>query len=350
MDDSVVVHLDHRRLKEFCATTLERVGVSNEHATLVGDTLTRADLRNVHSHGCALLPMYVERIKRGEIAPHAIVTRITENQTIAIIDGGNGLGQVAAVYAMRLAIEKAGNMGSSWIGVRGSNHFGMAAYYALMAIPHDMIGIVLTVSNISTMAPWGGLEVLLGNNPIAIAVPADEEFPVVFDAAFSVAARRKIHDAVAAGAVIPDGWALNRDGNPTTDPREALAGILLPIGGYKGYGLAFMMMLLAGALPGAFIGRAVSNTNVGHLVCAINLAAFGDPTALKKLVDSAVREMHSARKAPGVERILVPGEGGFIAEEERSRCGIPLAPSTLLALERLAYSLGLDPLGANAGY
>ncbi len=338
------IRVDPRSLRTFCATSFQQMGVPAGDAAIVADTLVRADLRNTYSHGSALLPLYVRRIREGATSPVTNVEIRAEYPATALVDGKNGLGQVIAVRAIELAIGKAKQAGCAWIGVKGSNHFGMAAYYAMLALPHDMIGIVSTVSNINTMAPWGGLDVLIGNNPIAIAVPAGEEFPVVFDAAFSTAARRKIWLALEAGESIPEGWALDRDGNPTIDARAALDGLLLPIGGHKGYGFAFVMSLLAGALTGAHIGRSVSNSNVGHLMGAINIAAFCDPSALKCTVDCAVREVRSSRRAPGVQRVFVPGEQGFLAEQERLRHGIPLPRETVSALDRVASELGIQPL------
>jgi len=331
-------------LLDFCTVALSQVGVPSDDARLVADVLVRADLRGTHSHGCTLLPLYVRRIVRGEIAPKASIVVRKDHHATMLIHGGNGLGQAVAATAMRLAMERAAQYGAAWVGVNGSHHFGMASYYAMLALERGMVGVVLTVSNINTMAPWGGRDVLIGNNPIAIAVPAGSEFPVVFDAALSVAARRKIHDAAAAGSPIPPGWALDQQGQPTIDPHEALAGLLVPIGQHKGYGLAFMMSLLAGALLGAHFGRAVSNTNVGHLVGALDVKAFCDPAEFRSAVDLAVHEVRNANRVPGVEALFVPGERGFRTEQERRANGIPLSVEVVETLQRLARELEIPEL------
>ena len=214
----------------------------------------------------------------------------------------------------------------------------------MKALEKDMIGIVLTVSNINTMAPWKGLDLLLGNNPIAFAVPAGKEFPIVFDAAFSVAARRKIHDAKAASEIIPEGWALDSFGQPTIDPQKALDGLLIPIGGHKGYGFAFIVSILAGVLTGAAFGKSVNNSNVGHLIGAIDVNFFSDVERFKAAIDGAIHEIHNSRRMDGVEKLLMPGERGFLTKKERSERGIPLLPRTLETLNRLAEELNMEKI------
>lgn len=330
-----------RALEGFCRNAFQKVGMTSFHSGLAAKPIVAANLRGVDSHGVALLPAYIERFRKGEIAVDAKLTVEKSEGGAMLLNGHNSFGHIIAIWAMERAIKKASEFGCSWIGVYGSNHFGMTAYYAMQAVAHDMIGIVMTVSNINTMAPWGGLDVLLGNNPLAIAVPAHRAHPVVFDAAFSVAARRKIHQAYAANEPIPEGWALTKDGQPTTDPKEALAGILVPAGGYKGYGLAFMISLLAGALTGGTFGKSVSNTNVGHLFGAIKIASFTDPQSMKRTVDRAVGEMKKSRPTSGETPIRVPGERAGSTEKERKKNGIPLAEKTKEALRRLANDLGI---------
>ena len=196
----------HSALIGFSESAFHRVNVPTASAHITSEALVEADLRGTDSHGSTLLPTYISRIKKGEITPQERIEIVKSQQAITLIDGHNGLGHPIASRAMDLAMDSASKFGASWVGVRGSNHFGMASYYAMKALQKDMIGIVLTVSNINTMAPFRGLDLLLGNNPIAFAIPADKEFPVVFDSAFSVAARRKIHDARAENKNIPEGW------------------------------------------------------------------------------------------------------------------------------------------------
>ncbi len=326
----------------FCANTLDHIGVVWEEANAVADALVEADLRGVYSHGSALLPMYVERVLNGEIAKDADYKVEKDAGAVLLLNANNGFGHVSTKRAMRIARTRALEHGIALVGVKGSNHFGMAAHYAMKALP-DMIGVVLTISNINTMAPWGGLDVLLGNNPIAIAVPAGKEFPVVYDGAFSVAARRKIHLATTTSGKIPPGWALDKNGNQTTSAKEALDGILLPIGAYKGYAMAFMISLLAGVLTGATFGGAVCNHDVGHLVAAINIESFQDPDIFKASVDSAVCEIHNSRKAPGTEKIFVPGERGFLKSVEQKKNGIVLSEEIVVLLENLSKKFAMEP-------
>lgn len=329
-------------LSRFSATCLERVGVPPADAALAATVLVHADLRGVASHGVVFLPTYIRRIRDGEINPAAEIRVISERSATALLDGGNGLGQVVAARAMDIAIAKAEQYGTGVVGVRRSNHFGMAAFFALRAAARGMIGRISTVSNVSSMVPWGGLDVFIGNNPTAVAVPAATVPPVVFDAAWSVAARGKIHDAKRRGEPIPRDWALDAEGKPTTDPDAALAGILCPAGGHKGSGMAFMTSLLAGVLTGARIGKQVNNTDVGHLVEALDVSAFRDAESFCRDVDAAVREVHTSRPAAGTARPRVPGERGAAIEAERRENGIPLEAETQRLLTILGAALDVS--------
>lgn len=339
----MAVKISHVALKDFCISVLVAIGVPSEDSKTVADVLVRADLRGVHSHGVAMLPVYIKRIKANEISKIADIWVEKETPNTTLFNGGNGLGQVISVAAMDLAIKKALDIGGiSMVGVRGSNHFGMSAYYALRAVHNNMIGIVLTVSNINTMSLWGGLSVILGNNPIAVAVPAKDNFPIVYDGAFSVAARRKIHLAKQEKLNIPEGWAIDKEGIPTTDPQKALDGLLLPIGSYKGSGMAFVFGLIAGPLMGARFGSSVSNTDVGHAFIAINISAFCDPEIFKESVSAVIKEIKLSRKMPGIEKIFIPGERSFFNERKYTNEGIPLSKATVLALRELGNEFGIE--------
>lgn len=338
------MRVNHSVLTNFLASALCQVSVPDASALITAKALVEADLRGVDSHGSVLLPLYISRIKKGEITAHRKIEVVKMREAIILLDGNNGLGHPTASYAMDLAMDGASKFGASWVGVRGSNHFGMAAYYAMKALKKDMIGIVLTVSNINTMAPFGGLDLLLGNNPIAFAIPAGKELPIVFDAAWSVAARRKIHDAKAANKNIPEGWATDSLGQPTIDPQKALDGLLIPVGGHKGYGFAFIVSILAGALTGAAFGKLVNNSNVGHLIGAIDVNFFSDVLRFKAAVDGAIGEIHNSRRMNGVLKILVSGERGFLTKKERSEKGIPLRPLTVEALNKLAEELNIEKI------
>jgi LDH2 family malate/lactate/ureidoglycolate dehydrogenase len=340
-------------LRRFARGIFQRVGVPADEATIIADTMVEADLRGVHSHGVMRLTVYPQRVQSGAVSPVTKLTMLGESPATLHLDGGNGMGQVVSHRAMSLCIARAAASGANLTAVRGSNHFGAAAYYAMMALPHGMIGLATTVSSVNVMAPWGGIDLLLGNNPIAIAVPAAEEPPVVLDMALSVTAKGWIALALHEGRkTIPAGWALTKDGEATTDTRAAFDGILAPTGGYKGAGLSFMIGLLAGALPGGAFGSAVKDLykdlsnaqNVGHLFAAIDVERFQPLGAFAAQVDRAVREVRAARKAPGVRRIYVPGEPEAERAMERTARGIPLTQALITKLNGVAGKYGAPPL------
>jgi len=264
-----------------------------------------------------------------------------------VVDGGNSMGQIGAQFAMSRVIERATSHGIAAAGVRGSNHCGTMAYYAMQALPRDMIGIA-TTNALPTMAPWGGAERLLGINPLGMAIPAGQERPIVYDAAFSGSAHGKIRIYQQKGMSLPEGWALDRDGRPTTDPTAAIDGLLQPIGGFKGAGLAMLMGLLSSMLSGAAYGTELGNMEDGprpgqdgHFFAAIKVDAFEDIARFKARVDTAIRELHAVRLAPGVERVYAPGEIEALTEEAHRRDGIPLNEVTLADLGRVADDLGI---------
>jgi LDH2 family malate/lactate/ureidoglycolate dehydrogenase len=253
---SVIVPAD--RLRAFAAGLLAACGVPEADAATAAAILVEADLRGVHSHGVLGLLVYTKRLRAGGIAPRASISVAADRGAALLVDGGNGLGQVVGAAAMGRAIARARETSVALVGVRNSNHLGMNGAYAMMALPHDMIGFVTNAGSGNLLAPWGGVEALLGTNPIALAVPAGEEPPPVLDMAMSQVSKGKITLAAARGeASIPAGWAMNRRGETTTDTREAMEGLLVPIGGYKGAGLSFMTGLLAGVWVGGLFGRQV---------------------------------------------------------------------------------------------
>ena len=234
-----------------------------------------------------------------------------------------------------------------------SNHAGPAALYAMMPLAHDMIGLYFAVGSNNHLPPWGGGESLLGTNPIAIAVPAEEEPPIVLDMAPTVAAFGKVRLKMQRGEELPVGWMIGRDGKPLTDPKRAEQGLLLPIGDYKGYGLSLMAGLLAGTLNQAAFGRDVVDfvkeqgkaTNTGHAIVAVSVEAFAPAVAFKRQVDSAIRAMRDAERLPGVERIWLPGEQSHLKRQDRAKNGISMPKPLRDSLEMAARDLGIAPLG-----
>jgi L-2-hydroxycarboxylate dehydrogenase (NAD+) len=255
-------------------------------------------------------------------------------------------------YATSVAIEKARTAGVAWVGTRASNHAGPASLYARMPIEHDMIGLYFAVGNANHLPPWGGMEMLLSTNPIAVGIPAGSEPAVVLDMATTVAAYGKVKAKAKRGEPMPEGWMIDRQGQPLLDPTRANEGFLLPIGGHKGYGLALIVGLLAGTLQGAAMGRDVVDfnqdhttpTNTGQAILVIDLKAFGEPEDFKHAVDRLVCDIRTSERLPGVERIWLPGEQSHGRRDEYARTGIPIAPAVLGELDQMATQMGLAPL------
>ena len=236
-------------LHEFATRCFQAAGMHAEDAALVADSLIAAELRGVTSHGLIRLPVYLQNLKDGLVDPTARPTLAADGPAVAVLDGHGAMGQVASKQGMGIAIERAAANGIGAVAVRNSNHFGAGAYWAMLALPHRMIGIAMTNGAVA-MAPTGGVTPMLGNNPIAVASPAGGELPIVLDMAMTMVARGWIKLAALRDQPLPDGWALDAQGRPTNDPNAALDGSLLPVGGYKGYGLSVIVELLAVCCPG----------------------------------------------------------------------------------------------------
>ena len=229
----------------FCKNVFVKIGVDADKAHLVSDSMVKADLRGVSSHGVTRTRIYVDRIRRGLVDPKAAPEIIRERAATALLDAKNGIGQVVSQYAIEIAIKKAREVGVGFVGVAHSNHFGMAAYYTLQAVGEGMIGVAMTNAP-ATMAPWGARLPYMGTNPLSVAVPADKRLPIVLDMATSVVARGKIILAAQKGEKIPEGWAIDKEGRVTTDPKAALEGAVLPFGGPKGSAIAILIDVLSG--------------------------------------------------------------------------------------------------------
>src|SRR5947209_16315210 len=265
-------------LAGFVRRALEAAGLPAGDAEQVAGLMIEADLRGSDTHGVIRLPLYVRRLKAGGISKRPNIRLVQEKPAAALVDGDNGMGHLVMRFAAQTAIEKAKVSGVAWVGARMSNHAGPAALYAMMPLAHDMVGIYLAVGSNNHLPPWGSSENLLGTNPIAIAIPANEEPPIVLDMAPTVAAFGKVRLKAQRGEEMPVGWMIGRDGKPLTDPKRADEGLLVPIAEYQGYGLSLITGLLAGTLNGAAFGRDVIDfvkepgkaTNTGHAVVAIS--------------------------------------------------------------------------------
>jgi LDH2 family malate/lactate/ureidoglycolate dehydrogenase len=349
MDSEKTVTVAEDTLKAFCRAMFVKVGVEDEQAVLIVDNLVEADLRGVASHGVVRLPIYVQRIEDGGSNPRPKPQIVRQTRTTAVLDGDNGMGQIIGIRAMEIAIEKASDGDCAFVSVRNSNHYGAASHYAEMAARRDMIGLSFTIGGINHMTPWGGAEAILGNNPFAFAFPTRDGFPVVLDMACSVAARGKIIVAAKDGTPIPADWASGPDGAPTTDPVEALKGFVLPVGGPKGYALTLGIGLLSTMLSGAYFGSEVTHMyeqtttpqNVGHLFGVLPISAFEDLDHYYARMSKAIADLHGTKKAPGVERIYLPGEREHLALINRRRNGIPLNAAVFDELRELGERHGL---------
>jgi L-2-hydroxycarboxylate dehydrogenase (NAD+) len=341
-----------QNLRNFITAAFERSGLPAGDSYTVANLMAEADLQGSDGHGVTRLPQYLKRIKAGGVnrTPHVRV--LQERAARALLDGDNGMGHLVMKRAAELAIEKARGAGVAWVGARWSNHAGPASLYARMALPHDMIGLYFAVGNANHLPPWGGLDMLLSTNPIAAAIPAGEEGSIVLDMATTVAAYGKVKAKAQRGETMPEGWMIDREGRPLTDPRRADEGFLLPIGGYKGYGLALVTGLIAGTLNGASMGKDVIDfnrdiagpTNTGQAFVAVDIAAFGDVDAFKASVDTLVRDLRGSTRMPGVERIWLPGEQSNAKRIRYARDGIPIVVPLMDTLDRLAAEMSIAPL------
>jgi LDH2 family malate/lactate/ureidoglycolate dehydrogenase len=344
------------RLQAFIQEALIALGLPDADAATVATLMARADLQGSDGHGVSRLPSYARRIRAGGFNVMPKLKIVQEHASTALIDGDNGMGHLVMTRAAEIAIEKARVTGIAWVNSQFSNHAGPASLYASMPLAHDMIGLYFAVGNANHLPPWGGLDMLLSTNPIAAAIPAGIEQPIVLDMATTVAAYGKVKTKALRGETMPEGWMVDREGKPLTDPKRAEEGMLLPLGGmqagYKGYGLALIIGLLAGTLGGAAMGRQVidfnhddsSVTNTGQAIAAINVAAFGDVDAFKAKVDALIGDLRGSTRMPGVERILVPGERSHETRAIRTSNGIPVGPALLRGLDQLADELGIATL------
>ena len=283
---------------------------------------------------CCGFPSTLKNTVSG-VDPEGTPHVVSDRGGAMVIDGGNSMGQIGSVFAMKQAIARAKTTGIVAAAVRGSNHNGALNYYTEMAVGHGMIGIA-TTNALPTMAPDGGAERILGIDPLAISVPAKNEYPISYDAAFSGTAHGKIRVYAQKGLELEEGWALDADGHPTTDPLAAIDGLLRPIGGYKGASLALIMGILSSMLSGAAYGTELGNMEVGpeagkdgHFFMAINIEFFVDPEEFTGRVDRAIQQVHNTRKAPGVDRIWMPGEREYATRKKNSENGIPLSQESL---------------------
>ena len=321
-----------KRLAAFCRACFEKLGLPKPHAQLAADNLLFANLRGVDSHGVIRMKIYADRLKAGGFKTKVRPKVVSQKSSSALMDGRQGIGQVAAMAAMELAMKKARKSGAAVVSVRNSNHFGACAFYAIRAIEHGMMGFALTNAGPS-MAPTGGREGRLGNNAFAIAVPAGRNPPIILDMATGAVAWGKIFVAQQLKQKIPTTWALDKKGVPTDDPNAAAhQGLIQPFGGYKGYGLSFLIDVLTGVLSGGSFSTYINSlyqridqpSGIAHTFAAIRIEAFLPLADFRQRMDEVIQLMRLCPKAPDVERIYVPGEIEHETARRRRVEGIPL--------------------------
>jgi LDH2 family malate/lactate/ureidoglycolate dehydrogenase len=337
-------------LTGFVAALFGAVGVPHDAAREVASGLVEADLQGLASHGVMLVDMYIDRLRQGSVTGARQGTIVSERGGAVVIDAGHALGQVTGRQAMAIAIAKAKEFAAGMVAVRHGFHFGTASRYARQAAEAGCIGIAMCNTRPLMPAP-GGAERVVGNNPIAIAVPAAGAIPIVLDMATSEAAMGKIRMAAKAKERIPPTWAVTADGSPTTDAAEAIAGMLLPSGGAKGFGLAFVIDLLCGLLSGGATGAEVrplygdlsAPYDCSHFFMAIDVAHFRDPGSFADAAEAAAARIRDGARAPGVAQVFTPGEPEW-RRRERARGAVRLDPPVVAMLSRYARELGVpDP-------
>jgi len=338
--------------EQFISRALQAEKVPASDANIIASLMVQSDLVGADGHGIFRLPAYLKRIRAGGVNLHPNIHIEREQGATALINGDNALGHLVMNRAVDLAIEKVKQHSVCWIGSHYGNHSGAASVYVRKLAEQGYIGIYMAVGNANHMAPWGGIDLLLSTNPIAIAVPAGDGPMVLLDIATTVAAYGKVKVAAQKGESIPDDWMIDRQGKPITDPTKSAEGSLLPIGGYKGYGLAVMIGLLAGALNNAAVGKGTIDfnahhdlvTNTGQTIIAVDPSAFGNTEEFINRVIALVNDLKNSSTLPGVKEIRVPGEGAAKTSAERIKNGIPVSPELLEALNACALECGIPAL------
>jgi len=353
--------IPYQALLNFTVSIFRQIGCPDTDAHTAAVALLSADLRGIDSHGVARLIGYVRLQEAGRANTTPNVRIIHETPSTAVVDGDSGLGLVVAPYAMQIAIEKAEKVGTGWVSVQNSNHFGIAGYHALKAVKKEMIGIAMTNAS-ALVAPTFSIERLLGTNPICVAVPAGEEPPFVADLATTTAANGKLEILQRKSEAAPLGWIQDKDGNPSTDPHELkTGGALLPLGGdrdhgsHKGYALGAVVDILSAVLSGANYGpwvppfpayvpmpTGMPGKGIGHFFGAMRIDAFRPADEFKHHMDKWIRRFRSATPAPGHEKVLIPGDPEREMETERLAQGIPLLPAVVEDLKALASKLNVE--------
>ena len=345
MAQATHIRFPYETLQRWGKAVLSTTPMSAEEIDTVMTVLLDTNLRGVDTHGINMLPSYAERFKAID---HREITVVKDTGAGCIIDGGNHTGQMTSLFALEKAREKADRYGLGLALVKESCHNGAVGYYASLAAEEGYIALV-TTTVMPLLAPWGGLDPFVGNNPYAVAFPY--KMPIVLDVANTVAARQKIFSYAREGWQLPDGWAMDKDGNPTNDPQEAINGLLMPVGGHKGAGLATMIDLILGTLAGGTYSRAIcANTvtdreqHIAHLFFLMKPDFYMDGEEMDRYAAQYVEDFKAVRKKAGVEEILLPGELEDKTIRDRRANGIPLTPAVIATLNDYADKIGVEHL------
>lgn len=345
-------YINKEQESKFVSDVFEKIGMSSENAKMAAEVVVQSDISGVTTHGLARMPMYVRRIKNGAVNPNPNMKQVNKSENLILFDGDNGPGNVVGPTALEKCIKAAQKHGIAAITIRNSNHYGVGNYYAWKFAEADLIGITMTNST-PNVAPTGGKIPMIGTNPITIGIPAGKHYPIALDMATSVVAFGKIQKALDTGKKIPFGWAVDKHGNPTENPEDALKGSLLPIGGYKGYGLAMIIDIFSAVLSQASYGQEIGDKfdpknsepeKIGHFMLAIDVSKFYSIEEFKNSVDLYIDTMKGTEKAEGVEEIFIPGELEFIKSKEVEKTGIPISPDIQSKMIEIANDVGI---GAN---
>lgn len=338
------------RTLEFVESLLLGAGVPSEDAAIVADVLVDTSLEGIDTHGISRLPVYLSRVKNGRIKARPVIKVDRVSHSLANVDGDNGLGQLVGVRSMQAAINLAKETGLGGVATKHSNHYGASSYYCKMATASGMIGMAFT-NTPSGIPPWGGKKAYFGTNPISFAFPGKDQ-PVVVDMSSSTVARGNIILAAKEGKPIPEGWAIDGEGQPTTDAKAALAGAVLPMAGPKGYALALAVEIMSGILSGSAFGPGVGwiyddslePVDIGHFFLAVDVARLMSPDIFVDRMQQMISEIKSVPLAESHERILIPGERRTMQADRRRKEGIPISDQLLAELNNIAGEVGIGRL------
>lgn len=346
-DRNLVNTYDEKTLRRFATDFLIALNATEEEARITADGIMTASLwwHPGQGQGLEKLFRYYRRVNSGGIVPNANMSLLTDGPSYGLLDAAKGFGYVAAVRAMQSAVDKARVTGIGMVGVRGSNHFGIAGYHALQAAKAGFIGWAFTNAR-AEMAPWGAFQPVLGTNPWGIAIPRQDAPPIVLDMALTMSGKGMMRWYMQEGRQMPDNWALTADGRTTTDPAAAMDGPMLPIGEYKGYGLSLISDVLAGVMTGALFGGAVFqddlNYDVGHMMMAIKPDNFLPREDFDRRIEELIAEIKSTTPIDPDRPVVLPGEIEFERMDSRRSNGIPVAEETVEGLRKLAAELGVS--------